>query len=108
MYYWVGCSAWTRLKESNLRFFENRQEAEAAGYTPSLSRGCAGPLPASVWVNRAIVRWGYALITVYPPNVRGVEALRAAADSARFEAVGLWRIGGFECSPTDHRRGRCD
>lgn len=189
VYYWVGCSAWTRLKESNLRFFESRQQAEAAGYTPSRSRGCAGPPPASatprsctisrivdgdtfacqsgvrvrlllidapetsqgsyglrsklaleelapagshvalrydvqpldrygrvlaqvfmdsVWVNRAMVRRGYALISVYPPNVQGVEALRAAADSARTEEVGLWGIGGFECAPADHRRGRCD
>ena len=189
VYYWVGCSAWTRLKESNLRFFESREDAEAAGYTPSRSRGCAGPPPASttpescvvarivdgdtfacqsgvrvrlllidapetsqdsyglraklaleelaptgsrvgleydvqprdrygrvlahvfmdsVWVNRAMARRGYALISVYPPNVRGVEVLRAAADSARTEEVGLWRIGGFECAPADHRRGRCE
>lgn len=190
VYYWVGCSAWTRLKASNLRFFESTQQAEEAGYTPSRSRGCAGPddgardrapdlcvvqrvvdgdtfacrsgvrvrlllidAPESsqggfglraklaleeltpegravelrydvqesdrygralahvysdgLWVNRALVRDGYALVAVYPPNVRGVEAMRAAADSARAEEAGLWRLEGFRCVPADHRRGRC-
>lgn len=190
VYYWVGCSAWRRLKPANLRFFRSREQAREAGYTPSRSRGCAGPedaavrtpdrcvvdrvidgdtfvcasgvrvrlllidapersqadyglraslaleelVPAgspvrlrydvartdrygralahvyadSLWVNRALVRRGYALVAVYPPNVRGVETLRAAADSARAESVGLWRIGGFECPPADRRRGRCE
>lgn len=188
VFYWVGCTAWTDLKKSNLRFFEDREAAEAAGYRPSRSRGCAGPPPASltpeacavvrivdgdtfvcrsgvrvrlllidapetsqgsfglrstlaleelvpggtvvtlrydvqprdrygralahvyndsVWVNRAMVRRGYALVSVYPPNVRGVEALRAAADSARTEEAGLWRLDGFRCRPADYRRGLC-
>lgn len=188
VYYWVGCDSWTDLERSNLRFFEDRAAAEAAGYRPSRSRGCAGPPPASmtpdvcavarivdgdtfvcrsgvrvrlllidapetsqgsfglrsrlaleelvpegtvvsleydvqprdrygralahvyadsVWVNRAMVRRGYALVSVYPPNVRGVETLRAAADSARTEEVGLWRLDGFRCQPVDYRRGLC-
>lgn len=61
----------------------------------------------TVWVNRAMVRRGYALVTVYPPNVRHVETLRAAADSARTEGVGLWGRGGFGCSPVDFRAKRC-
>lgn len=188
VYYWIGCSAWSRLKEANLRFFPDRRTAEAAGYTPSRSRGCAGPpasgtppnqcavqriidgdtfvctsgvhvrlllidapessqddlglraklaleelIPSgsqvhleydlqvrdrygrllahvrtdSVWVNRSMVRMGYALVSVYPPNVRRVESLRAAADSARTEEAGLWRLNGFRCTPAEHRRGGC-
>lgn len=175
MYYWVGCSAWARLEKANLRFFESREAAERAGYTPSRSRGCSGPDAArdvapdsclvariidgdtfacasgarvrlllidapetsqgslglrsklaleelipegeavrlrydvqqldryggalahvycdGTWVNRVLVRTGYAVVSVYPPNVRGVEALRAAADSARQESAGSggWR-----------------
>lgn len=60
------------------------------------------------FVNRALVRRGYAVVSVYPPNVRHVERLRAAADSARSEAAGLWRRGGFQCLPSEHRRGQCD
>lgn len=60
-----------------------------------------------LWINRAMVRRGYALVAVYPPNVEGIEPIRAAADSARAEAVGLWREGGFECAPARFRRGRC-
>lgn len=189
VYYWVGCSAWTGLKKSNLRFFKTKQAAENAGYTPSRSRGCAGPetsgdaapdqcLVARIidgdtftcasgtrvrlllidapetsqgslglrsklalqemvtegspvrlrydvqkmdrygralahvysngsWVNHALVRNGYAIVSVYPPNVRGVESLRAAADSARQEEAGLWRLNGFTCTPAEHRRREC-
>ena len=189
VYYWVGCSAWTNLRKSNLRFFESRAAAEGAGYTQSRSRGCAGPDGArdvapdhcqvariidgdtfacasgvrvrlllidapetsqesfglraklaleelvpegsavrlrynvqkvdrygralahvysdGTWVNRVLLRTGYALVTVYPPNVRGVETLRAAADSARQESAGLWRLDGFTCTPAEHRRREC-
>lgn len=27
---------------------------------------------------------------------------------AREAARGLWAMGGFDCRPVDHRRGRCD
>lgn len=43
VYYWIGCSAWRQLSVANLRYFRSRAEAEAAGLTPSRSRGCAGP-----------------------------------------------------------------
>lgn len=43
VYYWVGCSAWKDLSAANLRFFASREEAVAAGYTPSASAGCSGP-----------------------------------------------------------------
>jgi len=60
-----------------------------------------------VFVNRALVRGGMAVVAVYPPNVRYVVALRAAADSARIETAGLWATSGFECLPADHRRNAC-
>lgn len=59
------------------------------------------------WINRAMVRRGYAVVLVYPPNVRHVEPMRAAADSARMEGAGLWAERGFDCEPRDFRRGRC-
>ena len=43
VYYWVGCSAWRSLARSNLRFFQSRADAHAAGYTRSQSAGCSGP-----------------------------------------------------------------
>lgn len=71
-----------------------------------------GRLLAYAWVdstlvNRALVRRGMAVVAVYPPNVRHVEAFRAASDSARAEGAGLWGRSGFECLPADHRADRC-
>lgn len=63
--------------------------------------------PRGGWVNRLLVRRGYAVPLVFPPNVRRIEAIRAAADSAREERRGLWQRGGFECLPADFRAGRC-
>lgn len=60
------------------------------------------------WINRALVRAGYAVPLVYPPNVDGISAIRAAADSARSEGAGLWAEDGFTCLPVDFRAGRCD
>jgi endonuclease YncB( thermonuclease family) len=61
----------------------------------------------SVMVNRELVRRGMALVAVYPPNVRHVETMRAAADSARAERKGLWAGSAFQCAPSDFRAGRC-
>lgn len=60
-----------------------------------------------VFVNRELVRRGLAQIAVFPPNVREVDVLRAAADSARAERLGLWSGSAFECTPASFRRGRC-
>ncbi len=60
-----------------------------------------------VWINRALARAGYVVPLVYPPNVRHVEEIRAAADSARAERRGLWEVDAFECLPRDFRAGRC-
>lgn len=59
------------------------------------------------FVNEAIAREGYAVPSVYPPNVRYVERIRAAADAARAARVGLWAVDAFSCLPSDARRGRC-
>jgi endonuclease YncB( thermonuclease family) len=194
VYYAIGCDAARRLSPRNLRFFRTAAGAEAAGYRPSQSRGCAphldtalitpapngtaqcivlrivdgdtfqceggsrvrlliadadeigqsayadsatmllqGLMPiggavrlefdvggydryrrvlayayaGDVFVNRELVRRGYAQVAVHPPNVRSVEAIRAAADSARQERRGVWRGSAFECTPADYRAGRC-
>ena len=58
-------------------------------------------------VNEEMARRGLALLAVYPPNVKYVERIRAAAAEARAEKRGLWTTGAFACTPADHRRGRC-
>jgi micrococcal nuclease len=60
-----------------------------------------------LWTNLEMVRRGYAVVTVYPPDVRHVERLRAAAVEAREAGRGLWGSGGFECEPGARRRGEC-
>ncbi len=61
----------------------------------------------NVFVNREIARRGMAVALVIPPNVKHVELIRAAVDSARKERRGLWRSDAFSCSPQDFRAGRC-
>lgn len=60
-----------------------------------------------VFVNEALVRAGYAVPVVYPPNVRHVERIRAAAEQAKAARAGLWSADGFACLPGDARAGRC-
>lgn len=194
VYYSIACDAWKRLSPSNLRYFRAAVEAEAAGYRPSMSRGCAPQLDtaliaarpggradclvsriidgdtfqceggsrvrllivdadeigqsvyadsavlflnriipvgsrvqlefdvqthdqygrvlayvhvAGAFVNRELVRRGLAQVSVFPPNVRWVEVIRAAADTAQEERVGVWMKRAFECTPADYRAGRC-
>lgn len=57
--------------------------------------------------NEEILRSGYAVVLVYPPNVRYVERFRAAVADAQAQKRGLWATSAFECLPSDHRRGRC-
>lgn len=58
-------------------------------------------------LNRRLAREGLAVVELVPPNVKYVEAIRAAADSARSTRVGLWAVDAFACMPADHRAGRC-
>lgn len=68
---------------------------------------------AYVWRNSVLVNWqmlrrGWAILLTFPPNVRYVEHLQDAQRRARDGELGLWATGGFECTPADRRRGRCD
>lgn len=67
-------------------------------------------------VNQVLAREGYAQVMVVPPNVDGVERIRAAVDSARAEGAGLWGREGFgdegppqsgPGSESDAPAGRC-
>ena len=58
-------------------------------------------------VNLAQARDGWAVAVVFPPNVRHIEAIRAAVGEARAERTGLWADGRFTCEPIAHKRGRC-
>ena len=63
--------------------------------------------PAGTMVNEAMLRSGYAVVIVYPPNVQYVERMRAAAADAREAKRGLWATNAFDCTPRDYRRSRC-
>ena len=58
-------------------------------------------------LNEELLRAGVAVVAVYPPNVRHVDRLRAAQAEAREGKTGLWATSAFECSPGEHRAGRC-
>lgn len=63
--------------------------------------------PDGRMVNAMMARQGFAVPLVVPPNVRHVEAIRAASDSAQANGIGLWAVEAFECTPDDYREGRC-
>jgi micrococcal nuclease len=68
---------------------------------------------AYVWVGRTMVNWrmvrdGWAVLLTYPPNVQYVDAFTDAERRAREEKRGLWATGGFDCTPAEHRRNRCE
>lgn len=63
--------------------------------------------PDSVLVNRELVRRGYAVVYVRPPNVRYERQLRAAAQEAQRERAGLWATDAFACPPEAFRKGQC-
>jgi micrococcal nuclease len=58
-------------------------------------------------LNEELARAGFAVVSVYPPNVKHVDRIRAAAAEAQRTRRGLWSTSAFECAPSDHRRGRC-
>jgi micrococcal nuclease len=67
---------------------------------------------AYVWsegrmINWLMVRYGWAVPIVFPPNVQYVEYFRSARDLARSESRGLWSVDGFRCEPAAHRARRC-
>lgn len=58
-------------------------------------------------VNEETARLGFVFVSIYPPNVKYVERIRAAVEEARNAKRGLWSTSAFECPPAEHRRGRC-
>lgn len=70
--------------------------------------GAAGAAAAgAVYINRALLRRGFARVALYMPNVKHVEVLRAARDSARAERLGVWSSSAFACAPAAYRRDGC-
>jgi endonuclease YncB( thermonuclease family) len=65
-------------------------------------------LPDGRMLNEELLRGGFAVVAVYPPNVRHVERFREVSAGARAERVGLWAADAFRCLPADHRAGRCE
>lgn len=63
--------------------------------------------PKGLMVNEEMVRAGYAVVLVYPPNVRYVDRLRTTSAEARRARRGFWAVSAFECLPKDHRAHRC-
>ncbi len=59
-------------------------------------------------VNEAMARAGFALAVSYPPDVRYIDRIRAAADEARRERRGLWSKGAAECSPAGFPDVTCE
>lgn len=67
---------------------------------------------AYVWtgsrmVNETLVREGWAMLYTLPPNVKYADRLERAQKEARAAGAGLWKSGGFECSPVAWRRREC-
>ncbi len=64
-------------------------------------------LPDGRMVNEELARLGMVVTLTYPPNVRHVERIQAAVESARRSRHGLWAKDAFRCLPRDFRGGRC-
>jgi micrococcal nuclease len=67
---------------------------------------------AYVWyqdtlANEAMIRAGWAVSYTVPPNIKYADRFAAAQRLARAERAGLWSSSGFECLPSDFRRGQC-
>ena len=58
-------------------------------------------------VNEKMLRAGFAVVSVYPPNVWMVDEYRGVAKDSQSNERGLWALDGFECLPADFRAGLC-
>jgi endonuclease YncB( thermonuclease family) len=58
-------------------------------------------------VNEELLRTGVAVVSVYPPNVRHVDRIRAVSEEAQEAGRGLWALDAFSCLPADFRAGNC-
>lgn len=71
-----------------------------------------GRLLAYVWmgsslVNETMVRDGWAVLYTVPPNVKYADRFGRAQKEARARGAGLWAQRGFDCLPSEFRRGTC-
>ena len=58
-------------------------------------------------INEEMTRGGFAVVSIYQPNVRHVDRIRAASDEAKLAKRGLWSGSAFDCTPADYRAKRC-
>ncbi|MGH7549674.1 MAG: thermonuclease family protein [Gemmatimonadota bacterium] len=63
--------------------------------------------PDGRMVHAMMVRQGFAVAYPVPPNVRHVDMIRAAGDSARTSGIGLYSVEAFRCAPDAFRDGTC-
>ena len=83
-------------------------ELEAdVGPTDRYNRTLAYVWRDSVMVNREMLRRGWAVLYTVPPNVRHVESLRSAQDSARAASLGHWKDAGVARLPARYRKKEC-
>jgi len=57
--------------------------------------------------NEELLRAGFAVVYVFPPNVEHVDRFRAAVAEAQAARRGLWALDAFACLPSDFRAGDC-
>ena len=72
-----------------------------------------GRLLAYVWnndavmVNEELLKRGFAVVYIEPPNVKYDTELRRAEKAAKKKQLGLWATEAFTCAPADFRQKRC-
>jgi micrococcal nuclease len=64
-------------------------------------------LPDGRVANEELLRAGFAVVYVFPPNVEHVDRFRRAADEAQAARRGLWAQDAFACPPSAFRAGDC-
>jgi endonuclease YncB( thermonuclease family) len=63
----------------------------------------------SPWsINRRMLQLGFAVVSVFPPNVRYVAVYRTTSLGAQLDRQGLWALDAFACAPADFRAGLCN
>jgi micrococcal nuclease len=64
-------------------------------------------LPDGRMLNEEIARAGFASVSIFPPNVKHADRVRAAARAARAARRGVWSAALEACPAIDRRRGLC-
>jgi len=82
-----------------------RLESDVAPYD-QYGRALAYAWAGTTLVNESMVHDGWAVLYTVPPNLKYVDRLRRAQEEARARGTGLWSQHGFDCLPSDFRRGR--